>query len=941
MNLLRCHVQGFGKLANLPLTFASGLNVVYAANEAGKSTLQRFLVALLYGQVRPDIKAQRRLDSWVESYKPWRSPDYGGTLWCELAGGRELELYRTFGRDDSRFEIRTAGGEDITREYETLRNSDVLFAAAHLGLGKELFESVAVIRESETAELRYRETLRDRIANLAHSGDEKLSVRLSLVKLEEAIESIGSERAPTRPYKQALDRLQELREERDQLEAQRRQCRDWIQERVRLSSDIEGLEQNHKAAGRGVIDARWREARLRVRTLEEVDNEIRNLTEEIKSLDADPDFPVHQLDDLNRLVADSDNFTRRLEEILRLKHDALSRREQIESELRKLAAYGALQANVEPEKITEWFVNYLSLSRQRDDLGRSANRLLKEAAALMSRLDTLNPVLQDDSIDWERKARQAAEEDRSASQQGMVLAEMVAQGRADHARIVGKTRRAVSFAALALLGALGAATAGSAAGLPTYGLSIAGALTLIGAVLLAMASRTRSAARLARQNLQNLDLGLKRLREQGQAAQQEVQEAMTSSGFSTIEEFLSAARQAILDRQRLGDLEPRIHEAERQHSQIQGEAEGVYAHLRECLTRVGLSCAPGNIKAPVDTLRANMRCHAELQAGHRSVVQEIEVLRVDEETVAARASEVASRIGAVLGEARVATPDAFRQACENCRRLLDLRSREALRVREFERLRGTFTLAQWRARLEELQRLRGSSAGDDREENGSGKKVPFLPYLPTVEESEQEERRLAAALAGKREEYARLVERVRQAFHNYRTPAEIEEDLAEAEQAMQELTLNRKALTLALESIRSLARLQQEVCAPQLNRAVEDRFLLICPGRYEEVKIDPDFRIQVLEQGTVELRAAECLSRGTQDQLYFAVRFAVLELLANCQEPCPCLLDEPFVAYDRERMSAAFRILEVEAERRQLLLFTCREDVRAAALERGAHPVTL
>ena len=262
-------------------------------------------------------------------------------------------------------------------------------------------------------------------------------------------------------------------------------------------------------------------------------------------------------------------------------------------------------------------------------------------------------------------------------------------------------------------------------------------------------------------------------------------------------------------------------------------------------------------------------------------------------------------------------------------------------MREFERLRGTFTLDQWRARLEELQRLRGGSGSDGQEENGSGKKIPFLPYQPTVEEAEQEERRLADLLSGKREEYARLVERVRQAFHNYRTPAEIEEDLAEAERAVQRLTLNRKALTLALESIRSLARLQQEVCAPQLNRAVEERFLLICPGRYEEVKIDPDFRIQVREQGAAELRAAESLSRGTLDQLYFAVRFGVLELLANSQEPCPCLLDEPFVAYDQERMAAAFRILEVEAARRQLFLFTCREDVRAAALERGAHVVAL
>ncbi len=941
MNLLRCYVLGFGKLANLPLTFARGLNVVYAVNEGGKSTLQRFIVALLYGQLRPDVKAQRRLESWVESFKPWRAPDYGGTLWCELANGRELEIYRTFGRDDSRFEIRTMGGEDITRQYETLRNSDVIFAAAHLGLSKELFESVAVIRESETAELRHRETLRDRIANLAHSGDEKLSVRLSLVKLEEAIESVGSERAPTRPYKQALDRLQELREERDELETQRRHCRAWIQERVRLGSEIEGLEQDLKAAGRGVIDARWRDAQLRVRTLEEVDNEIRNLAGEIESLEADSEFPVHRLDDLNRLIADSDNITRRLEEIRRLKQDALSRCEQFETELRKLAAYGALQASVEPERITEWFVNYLSLSRQRDDLQRTANRLLEEAAALMSKLDALNPVLQDDNIDWERKARQAAEEERSASQQGMVLAEIVAQGRADHARVVGKTRRAVSLAALALLGALGAAIAGSAAGLPTFGLSVAAALALLGAVLLAMASKSRSVARQAKQNLQNLDLGLNRLREQAQAAQREVQQAVTRSGFSTTEEFLTAARQAILDRQRLGDLEPRIHEAEQQHSQIQGEAEAVYAHLKECLAKVGLGCAPGNLKAPVDTLRANMRRHAELQAGHRSVVQEIEALQADEEIVAARASEVASRIRAVLGEAGVATPDEFRQACENCRRLLDLRSREALRVREFERLRGTFTLDQWRARLEELQRLRGGSGSDGQEENDSRKKIPFLPYQPTVEEAEQEERRLADLLSGKREEYARLVERVRQAFPNYRTPAEIEEDLAEAEQAVQRLTLNRKALTLALESIRSLARLQQEVCAPQLNRAVEERFLLICPGRYEEVKIDPDFRIQVREQGAAELRMAENLSRGTLDQLYFAVRFGVLELLANGQEPCPCLLDEPFVAYDQERMAAAFRILEVEAGRRQLFLFTCREDVRAAALERGAHVVAL
>jgi DNA repair exonuclease SbcCD ATPase subunit len=940
VNLLRCQVLGFGKLVGLQLSFASGLNVVYAANEGGKSTLQRFLTALLYGQLRADVKTQRRLDAWVEQYKPWRASEYGGALWCLLSSGRELEIHRTFGRDDSRVEIRTSGGEDIVREYEIQRNGDVVFAAAHLGLAKELFESVAVIRESETAELRHRDMLRDRIANLAQSGDEKLSVRLSLVKLEEALESIGSERAPTRPYKQSLDRLQELQDERAELAAQRRQCQDWIHARLLLGSEIERLEQELQAAGLGVIDARWRESRLRVRSLEELDQEVRSISSEIESLGARPDFPVHRLDELNRLAADRDHAEQRLEELRRLKQEAATRREQGDAELRTLAAYASLHASIEPEKITEWFVSYLSLSRQRDDSLRTMNRLLDESAELERKLAELSPILQAPEVDWERKARQAAEEERAASLQNITLAERVSQGKAEHARAANKARREGMLAGFALLGSLAAAAASLFFGIlsSAAGLILAGTFGVLGAVLLTMAARSRRIAQQAKRECQALDAGLRQQRDKAQEAQSELNHAVTGAGFATVEEFLAAARQTLLDRQRIGDLAPRIREAEQQRKHIHVEAEGAYAHLKECTAKVGLSCAPGNLKAPVDALRTNMRRYAELLAGQRRLGLEIDGLQADEEALAARAGEIASRIRDILAEGGVDSTDAFRQSCLNHRRLHDLRIKEASRLREFERLRGAFTLDQWKARLEELQRLRGGAAEEGPAENGSGRQLPFLP---AVEEAEQEEKRLAAVLAGKREEHARVVERVKQAFQNFRSPAEIEEDLAGAERAVRELTLDRRSLTLALDSIRNLARLQQEVCAPQLNRAAEERFLQICPDQYEEVKIDPDFRIQVREKGSAELRPAEVLSRGTQDQLYLSVRFGVLELLANAQESCPCLLDEPFVAYDYERMCAAFRILEAEAGRRQLILFTCREDVRALALQYGAHLVTL
>jgi len=942
VNLLRCKILGFGKLENLPLFFTGGLNVVYAPNEGGKSTLQRFLMALLYGQLRPDVKAQRRLESWVEQYRPWRGSEYGGVLWCCLANGRELEIHRSFGRDENRLEIYTISGEEITSQYETLRNGEVVFAAAHLGLTKELFESAAVIRESETAELKHREPLRDRIANLAQSGDEKLSVRLSLVKLEEALESVGSERAPTKPYKQALDRLQELQQEGEELGALRRQCQAWIHERQELGSEIGRLEQDLLAAGRSAIDARWREAQLRVRTLDEIDHEIRNLRGEMESLGTNTEFPMHKLDDLNRLSADADHAAQRLEEIRRQKQEAETRRGQGEAALQKLAPYAALHTSVEPEKITEWFVNYLSLSRQREEAQRSVNRLLEDSAALRHRFDTLSPVLQDKRIDWERKARQAADEERASSQQGIALAEKVAREKADHARIAGRVKNQRWLAGLMLIGALAAAGCSFAGILaPTIGVTLAGILGAAGMVLLAVASRSKGTAHQVRRTFEAIEASLERLREQVQAGQGELHEAVTSSGLATVEEFLAEARQVVLDRQRLEDLAHHVRDAERQRDQIQIETDGVFAHLKECLNQAGLSCAPGNLKIPVDTLRTNMRRYAELLATQRRLAQEIDTLQKDEGSVAALAREIDSNIQAILIEGGVETPESFRQACRNCRRLLELRSREAARAREFERLRGAFTLEQWQARLEELQKLRGSAREEESPGGASSGPRPYLPYQPSVEDAEQEEKRTAAILAARREEHARLAERVRQAFQNYRSPAEIEEDIAGAVREVDRLTLDRKALALALDGIRNLARLQQEVCAPQLNRVVEERFLQICPDRYEEVKIDPDFRIQVREKGTAELRPAESLSRGTQDQIYFAVRFGVLELLGNSQEPCPGLLDEPFVAYDHERMCAAFRLLEQEATRRQLILFTCREDVRAQALLHGAHAVTL
>ena len=68
---------------------------------------------------------------------------------------------------------------------------------------------------------------------------------------------------------------------------------------------------------------------------------------------------------------------------------------------------------------------------------------------------------------------------------------------------------------------------------------------------------------------------------------------------------------------------------------------------------------------------------------------------------------------------------------------------------------------------------------------------------------------------------------------------------------------------------------------------------------------------------------------------------SVLDLVSAGFEPSPCLLDEPFAAYDHERLEAAFEVVREEAGRRQIILFTCREDVHALALRSGGWVVEL
>ena len=74
---------------------------------------------------------------------------------------------------------------------------------------------------------------------------------------------------------------------------------------------------------------------------------------------------------------------------------------------------------------------------------------------------------------------------------------------------------------------------------------------------------------------------------------------------------------------------------------------------------------------------------------------------------------------------------------------------------------------------------------------------------------------------------------------------------------------------------------------------------------------------------TRDLRTLSC---GTGDQLYFAVRLAICRLVLP--PDAPIVLDDALVYFDDVRAKQALKLLQREAQTRQILLFTCQDRER-------------
>lgn len=177
MIIREANIGKFGKLENQKYQFAPQINVIYGANESGKSTLMQFLKAMLFGLEKTRVR--KTMDTY-NRYEPWDTPAYFyGSMMFET-GQQQFLLERNFYYKEKRARlVNIRDGEELSVEYGDL---DMLLG----NVSAAAYENTCCIGQEQL--LPGRELgvlLEDERSNLAQTGSGDFQLSKALQELEQ------------------------------------------------------------------------------------------------------------------------------------------------------------------------------------------------------------------------------------------------------------------------------------------------------------------------------------------------------------------------------------------------------------------------------------------------------------------------------------------------------------------------------------------------------------------------------------------------------------------------------------------------------------------------------------------------------------------------------------------------------------------------------------
>lgn len=275
MKIEELYLTGFGRFSNKRIVLQEGLNLFYGENEAGKTTLQQFIVGMLYGFFVPSARRKTYTEEYAR-YEPWNTAAvYGGTLICSK-NGRRYRIQRIFQKERESVLIFDADtGEDISAQFPydpvtRLREPGQTLT----GVSRSVFCNTANVAQLEiTPQESFAAAWEDQILSLTETADTTLSLQNVCAALDQKAEAIGSPKRKKTPYGQASERLEQLEQELKDAQAAEHSHSQLRQRILELEQEKNRQEQQIQQAQQTKLQEQLEKAsaiRKRIARLEEL-----------------------------------------------------------------------------------------------------------------------------------------------------------------------------------------------------------------------------------------------------------------------------------------------------------------------------------------------------------------------------------------------------------------------------------------------------------------------------------------------------------------------------------------------------------------------------------------------------------------------------------------------------------------------------------------------
>ena len=207
MNIKNIKINAYGNLENKEINLDKKINIIHGANESGKSTMLSYIVNSFYGISK--TKDGKDISDY-DKYKPWNNNEFSGRISYELDNGEQYEVFRDFNKKNPK--IYNKNLEDITDKFEIDKKEGSKFFLEQTGIDKQMYTSTVVSMQDEVRlDDKNQNMLIQKIANLAGTGEDNVSYKKALTKLQNKIrDEIGTNKTSQKPINILNNQIEEI-----------------------------------------------------------------------------------------------------------------------------------------------------------------------------------------------------------------------------------------------------------------------------------------------------------------------------------------------------------------------------------------------------------------------------------------------------------------------------------------------------------------------------------------------------------------------------------------------------------------------------------------------------------------------------------------------------------------------------------------------------------